>query len=146
MNRELSIHKSIKFNAEKSIVWDALVNPNIIKEYLFGTEVISEWKAGSAMIFQGEWEGQKYKDKGNIFAIEPEKLFQYNYWSRFSGLEDKEDNYSLITYLVEEENGQTILTLTQQGFANDQAKEHSDVSWSMILEKMKELIENESTQ
>ena len=36
MNRELSIHKSIKFNAEKSKVWDALVNPNIIKEYLFG--------------------------------------------------------------------------------------------------------------
>jgi len=143
MNRELSIHKSIKFNAEKSKVWNALVNPIIIKEYLFGTEVISDWEEGSSMIFQGEWEGQKYKDKGNILAIEPEKSFQYNYWSRFSGLEDREENYSLISYQIEEEDGQTILTLTQQGFANEQAKEHSDASWSMILEKMKELIEKD---
>ncbi len=145
MNRELSIHKSIKFNADKSKVWDALVNPEIIKKYLFGTEVISDWKEGSAMIFQGEWEGQKYKDKGNILAIEIEKLFQYNYWSRFSGLEDKEENYSLVTYKVDEDGDQTTLTLTQQGFANEQAKGHSEAGWSMILEKMKELVEKGSS-
>ncbi len=141
MNRELSIQKSISFNAKKSKVWEALVSPEIIKEYLFGTEVISEWKAGSTMIFQGEWEGQKYKDKGNILAIEPEKLFQYNYWSRFSGLEDKDENYSFVTYQISEEGNQTVLTLTQKGFANEQAKEHSEVSWGMILEKMKEIVE-----
>lgn len=145
MNRELSIQKSINFNAEKSKVWEALINPEIIKEYLFGTEVISEWKAGSAMIFQGEWEGQKYKDKGNILAIEPEKLFQYNYWSRFSGLEDKDENYSFVTYQITEEGNQTILTLTQKGFANEQARDHSEISWGMILEKMKELIEKDSS-
>lgn len=143
MNMELSIQKSINFNAEKSKVWEALVNPEIIKQYLFGTEVISEWKAGSTMIFQGEWEGQKYKDKGNILAIEPEKIFQYNYWSRFSGLEDKDENYSFVTYQISEEGNQTILTLTQKGFANEQAKDHSEISWGMILEKMKELIEKD---
>lgn len=141
MNRELSIQKSISFNAEKSKVWEALVNPEIIKEYLFGTEVISEWKVGSTMIFQGEWEGQKYKDKGNILAIEPEKIFQYNYWSRFSGLEDKDENYSFVTYQISGEGNQTVLTLTQKGFANKQAKEHSEVSWEMILKKMKEIVE-----
>lgn len=143
MNRELSIQKSINFNAEKSKVWEALVNPEIIKQYLFGTEVISEWKAGSTMIFQGEWEGQKYKDKGNILTIEPGKIFQYNYWSRFSGLEDKDENYSFVTYQISEEGNQTILTLTQKGFANEQAKDHSEISWGMILEKMKELIEKD---
>lgn len=141
MNIELSIQKSINFNAEKSKVWDALINPEMIRQYLFGTEVISEWKAGSTMIFQGEWEGQKYKDKGNILAIEPEKLFQYNYWSRFSGLEDKDENYSFVTYQISEEGNQTVLTLTQKGFANEQSKDHSEISWGMILEKMKKIVE-----
>ena len=37
----------------------------------------------------------------------------------------------------------TILTLTQQGFANEQAKEHAESSWEMVLNNMKELIEKE---
>ena len=141
MDRSLSIEKKIKFNAAKSKVWDALVNPEKIKEYLFGTEVISDWIEGSAMIFQGEWEGKKYRDKGNIFVIQPEIFFQYNYWSRFYGLEDNEENYSIVSYQIEEEGDQTVLTLIQQGFANEQAKEHSEISWGMILEKMKEIVE-----
>jgi len=140
MNK-LQLRKVIKFNADRSKVWDALVNPEIIKEYLFGTEVISDWEVGSRMIFHGEWNGSEFNDKGNILAIEPEKLLKYNYWSIFSGLDDKEENYSVITYQLKEEGGQTVLLLTQEGFNDKHAKEHSEMSWDMILEKMKEIVE-----
>ncbi len=141
MNK-LQINKVIRFSADKSRVWDTLVNPDIIKEYLFGTEVISDWKVGSEMIFRGEWNGIEFRDKGNILAIEPEKLLKYNYWSIFSGLDDKKENYSVITYQLDEDNGQTILKLTQEGFKNVYAKQHSEMSWDMIFEKMKEIIED----
>jgi len=133
MNK-LQLRKVIKFDADKSKVWDALVNPEIIKEYLFGTEVISDWEAGSRMIFHGEWNGSEFNDKGNILAIEPGKML-------FSGLDDKEENYSVITYQLEEEGGQIVLLLTQEGFKDRHAKEHSEMSWDMILEKMKEIVE-----
>src|SRR5215831_12593852 len=92
------LKKSIHINASTSKVWDALVNPAIIKQWLFGTNTISDWKVGSPIYFTGEWQGTAYKDKGTILQFEKEKVFQYNYWSGFSGLPDTIENYSIITF------------------------------------------------
>jgi uncharacterized protein YndB with AHSA1/START domain len=141
MDKNLSVTASIDINAEAFKVWDALINPEKIKVYLFGTETISEWKVGSPIIFQGEFQGIKYQDKGTIKDIKPHKLLQYDYWSGFSGLEDKPENYSLVTYKLESANNKTTLILTQTGFANDQAHQHSLNAWTQVLEKIKELTE-----
>lgn len=143
MNKSLKVKKEIFINATISKVWFAIVNPEIIKQYFFGTQVESEWKVGSPIIFKGDWEGNKYRDKGTILAVEPEKILQYNYWSGFSGLEDKAENYSLVTYLLEKKDNGVLLILTQAGFANEQAMEHAVKGWDMVLGKMKELVEKD---
>ena len=76
MRKELIVKKTINVNTDTSQVWDALTNPDKIKEYLFGTETISDWKVGSPIIFQGEYQGQKYKDKGNILDIKEGQFLQ----------------------------------------------------------------------
>ena len=139
MLKELTVKKTIEINADSSEIWDVLTNPDRIKLYLFGTEVITNWKIDTPIVFQGEYEGQQYKDGGTILAIETEKLLQYNYWSGFSGLENKEENYSIVTYELNSIDNKTALTVTQQGFASEQAKEHSDKNWTMVLEKIKEI-------
>ncbi len=141
MSEKHKVEKTIEINADKSKVWNALTNPDIIKQYFFGTEVVSDWEVGSEIIFQGEYQGRKYRDKGNILKIETEKIFQYNYWSGFSDLEDKEENYSIVTYKLNEANGKTKLLLTQENIANEQSREHSDKNWDMVLTQMKEIIE-----
>ena len=113
----------------------------MIKQYFFGTEAISDWKAGSSLIFQGEWEGNSYQDKGNILAAEPGTLLQYNYWSGFSGLEDIPENYSLVTYRLEGDPDHTVLTLTQEGFSGEEAKAHAEGGWAMVLDNLKKLLE-----
>lgn len=100
MNRNLKVTKSIEINTSSETVWDALTNPEKIKVYLFGTETITDWKIGSPIIFQGEYDGHKYKDKGNVLLKIPNETLRYNYWSGFSGLEDKPDNYSIVTYHI----------------------------------------------
>jgi uncharacterized protein YndB with AHSA1/START domain len=139
IDENLTVTKTIEINSSPSSVWEALTNPDKIKLYLFGTEVISDWKTGSHIVFQGEYQGQQYKDGGTILAIEPEKLLQYTYWSGFSGLENKEENYSTVTYTLDTKGNQTTLTLIQKGFANKQAREHTDQNWTMVLEKIKEI-------
>lgn len=141
MNKELKLSKSIQFLANISKVWDALINPKKIKLYLFGTEVISDWKKGSQMIFQGEWEGQPFQDKGYILDIEYEKIFKYKYWSGFSGLSDSAENYSTVTYQLESVGNHTVLNLVQEGFANEQARSHSEMSWDIVFQNMKEILE-----
>jgi len=141
MNKELTVTQSIEIGADKSKVWDALINPEKIKTYLFGTETLTDWKTGSEIIFQGEYQGHQYKDKGTIIDIKTDELLQYSYWSGFSGLEDKPENYSLVSYKLDTANSKTLLTLTQQGFANEQAQQHSQTAWTNVLQQIKQLTE-----
>ena len=127
----LDISTTIK--APVSKVWDALTNPALIKQYLFGTNTVSDWKVGSPITFSGEWEGKAYVDKGKILAIEKEKYLKYNYYSAFSGKKDEPASYSIITYSVRSEKGHTVFELTQDNFDNAEAREHSEKNWRMIL-------------
>lgn len=141
MNKELTVTTSIEINADKAKVWDALTNPEKIKVYLFGTETITDWKTGSEIIFQGEYQGHQYKDKGKILDIRAGELLQYSYWSGFTGLEDKPENYSLVAYKLDTSNGKTLLTLTQTGFSNEQAQQHSQTAWTRVLQQIKQMTE-----
>ena len=60
---------SITINATAEKVWHALTDPRMIKKYMFGTSVISDWKEGSKIIWKGEWEGKSYEDKGKIIHL-----------------------------------------------------------------------------
>lgn len=141
MNKELIVTTSIEINADKAKVWDALTNPEKIKGYLFGTKTLSDWKAGSEIIFQGEYQGHQYKDKGKILDIRKEELLRYSYWSGFTGLEDKPENYSLVAYKLDTTNGKTLLTLTQTGFSDEQAQQHSQAAWTNVLQQIKQMTE-----
>ena len=141
MKNDVVVKKTIKINVNASKVWNALTNPKIIKKYLFGTKVITDWKVGSEISFQGKWEGKKFKDRGTIEKFEIEKVFQYTYWSTFSGLEDKKENYSLIIFELSENGKTTKLTVSQKGFADKTSQEHSEKGWSVVLQKIKELLE-----
>ncbi len=138
---KLVAKQSIEINAPISKVWDALVNPRIIKEYMFGTDAVSDWKKGSPLIFRGEWQGKKYEDKGIILAIEKEKTLKYTYFSSMSGLPDKPENYAVITLEVSHAKSYVVLSLSQDNIVTEQAREHSEKNWKMVLETIKTIIE-----
>ncbi|HTD40922.1 MAG TPA: SRPBCC family protein, partial [Mucilaginibacter sp.] len=73
----LSLNTSIEVNAPAGKVWEALTNPEIVKQYFFGTNVKTDWKKGSPIIWEGEWEGKTYRDKGEILDIDPGKFVRY---------------------------------------------------------------------
>jgi uncharacterized protein YndB with AHSA1/START domain len=135
------LNKTININASISKVWNGLTNPDLIKEWLFGSIVISDWKVGSQILFTGNWQGTNYADKGTILAFDPGNKFQYNYWSGFSGLPDSPENYSVITFELTPNDNATILTLTQSNFATETGYEHSDKNWDATLELLKKIIE-----
>ena len=141
MNKNLSIEVNITIHADISVVWDALVNPDVIREYFFGTEAVSTWEVGEPIMFRGIWEGKSYEDKGIILKNEAEKEFQYTYWSSMSGTNDDSENYATITYKVESKGKETVLTVIQTGFATEEQKEHSRENWTMVLGNIKSILE-----
>ncbi|HXB39289.1 MAG TPA: SRPBCC domain-containing protein [Bacteroidia bacterium] len=142
MRQDLIVSQSITINGPVSVVWKGLTSPEIIKNYLFGTETITDWKEGSEIVFQGEYEGHKYRDHGVILKIIAGQILSYSYWSGFSGLEDKPENYSTVTYtLAKKHENSTEFTWTQKGFANEEGKKHSESGMAAFLQKIKEVIE-----
>jgi uncharacterized protein YndB with AHSA1/START domain len=141
MTNTLTLNTSISINAPKSKVWMALIDPEEVKKYFFGTVLKSDWKVGSAITFSGEWEGKPYLDKGIILQIETEKILKYKYWSSFSDLEDKPENYATIVYSLEEKAGQTAIFISQDSIKSKEALDHSEQNWQMIMKSLKELLE-----
>lgn len=142
MNHNLSVSQSVTVNTDVKKVWDALTNPSKIKDYLFGTETITDWKVGSSIIFQGEYQEQKYKDKGVILDFKPMETLTYSYWSAFTGLEDQPENYSKVTYNVKQIDANTTeFTWTQIGFANEAGYNHSKTGMTDFLKGIKAVME-----
>jgi uncharacterized protein YndB with AHSA1/START domain len=149
MNNLLIVTNTITINASIDKVWDALVNPEQTKKYMFGCETVSDWKAGSALLWQGNYEGKEMIFvKGIVLQIDKPKLLKYTVIDPNSGMPDIHENYLNVTYSLSAQNAQTILTVTQDGFetAADGKKRYQDVynngeGWNPILVQIKQLVE-----
>lgn len=143
MEKKLVCETSITIEANASKVWKAITTPRLIKKYLFGTTVTSDWKEGSAITYEGEYNGKDYKDKGVIKKLEPEKIFQSTYWSSMGGKKDKPENYNLVTYTLSPKAGKTVVTLSQDNIQSEKEKEHMEENWKMTLKSLKKVVEEE---
>jgi len=128
-------------NAPASKVWDAITRPELIKKYLFDTDVISDWKVGSPILYRGEWQGKAFEDKGEILEIEPKKRLVSTHWSPLSGVPDLPENYHKVTYELSENDGATEVTILQDHNASEEEKTHSEANWKAVLDGMKKLLE-----
>ena len=137
----LVVSHSVTVNPSSESMWEALTDPEKIKVYLFGTEIIIDWNVGSPISFQGNYEGQTYQHNGNILEVEKNKTLKYNYWSSFSVLKDKPESYAVVKYKLEKNNGQIVFTWKQEGFANEAGKCHSGNGLKIMLDQIKEIAE-----
>ena len=133
---------SVSVNAPIAKVWEALTEPEVIEQYMFGTKVISDWKEGSQITWKGEWQGRKYEDRGVILKLEPERLIQYSHFSPLSGLPDAPENYHTVTIELSNLGTHTLVSLSQDNNPTEEAREHSEKMWKAMLATLKKTLEN----
>lgn len=151
MNKPLIVKNTVTINAPIASVWDALVDPEQTKKYMFGCETVSDWKKGSPLLWEGMYEGKEMIFvKGIIVDIIPEKLLVYTTFDPNGTMEDIPENYLTVTYQLSTEKKQTILTVTQGDFSTvaDGQKRYEEASnngegWNPILVAIKNQVEAE---
>ncbi|REA64082.1 SRPBCC domain-containing protein [Dyadobacter luteus] len=141
MNRKLVATTSTAIHASPADIWQALVEPSMISQYLHGTHAESEWKVGSPITFTSEWQGKSYIDKGTILEINPERVLSYSYWSSMSGTDDYEDNYAHVTYHISHYDDESTLTITQDNLETDEDVVKAEENWMIVAGKIKSLTE-----
>jgi len=141
MNQKYIATVSIEINAPTSRVWEALTKPDLIKQYMFGTQVATDWQVGSPITYSGMWEGKAYHDKGKVLEVEPQKRLVSTFWSSMAGLPDLPENYQTVSYELAPIPTGTRLTLAQDNNNSAEEASHSEQNWKMVMEGLKKLLE-----
>jgi len=142
----LVIEKSIIVNSPVSHLWKVLTKPEYTKEYMFGSEVYSDWEEGSKI----EWKGfQDLKEtvfvKGIIIKINPEKYLSYTTFDPQGGLPDIPENYLQVSYDLKPKGDQVLLTISQGDFSQvaegEERFKDSEQGWEATLPEIKRIAE-----
>ena len=142
MARGYEAVKTVTIQAPPDEVWKALTDPDMVKRYMHGTEMSTDWKKGSSIYWRGEWKGRPYEDKGTVLVVEPKKRLSYTHWSPMGGSEDKPENYHTVTYTLTEKDGTTTLTVTQDNNpTEEEAHQMAENNWGPVLEGLKSTVE-----
>lgn len=142
MNKGFVATSSITIDAPASEVWEALTAPEIIKQYMFGTNVVTDWKVGSPIVWKGEWQGKSYEDRGKILEVEKNRVLKYSHFSPLSGTPDVPENYHTVTVKLMNDGVGTIVQLLQDGNKTEESRRHSEKNWTMMLESLKKILES----
>ena len=151
MTNQLFVKSSITIYASAAKVWDALINPEKTKKYMFGCETVSDWKIGSPLLWQAEYEGKETVFvKGEIVDLQPEKYLKYTTIDPNSNIDDTSENYLTVTYELISDDGKTILNVKQgdyltvaDGERRYQEAYNNGEGWDPILTEIKKLVESE---
>jgi len=144
MTKEYIARAEIVIHAPASDVWDALVKPELISQYLFGTEVTTDWQVGSPITYKGVWENKPYEDKGEVLQVDREKTLVSTYWSSMSGLPDMPENYKTIRYELSLDQKGTKLVITQDNNDSEEEANLSAEKWKGVLGGIKKIVEAEN--
>jgi uncharacterized protein YndB with AHSA1/START domain len=149
MSDSMIVTNTITIDAPVAKVWDALVNPEQTKKYMFGCEPITDWKPGSSLLWKGVFDGKELiAVKGEVVDIQPGKYLVYTVIDPNSTIPDIPENYLTVTYDLKEQNGQTVFTVTQGDYAKvaEGQRRYDDTmqegGWESILVQIKKVAES----
>src|SRR5438128_12162992 len=117
MDKNLVATATTTVHAPASDVWDALVDPAKIKQYMFGTNVVSDFKEGSPITWKGEWKGKPYEDKGVIKRATHGRVLEYTH------------NEHTVIVELSGNHGTTKVSLRQDNNPDEKAKLESEKKW-----------------
>lgn len=132
---------SVVVAAAPARVWSVITDPAAVKEFMFGTDVVTDWKVGSPIRWRGEWQGKAYEDKGEILEFVPERKLVMTHFSPLTGQDDVPENYHTLTWTLEPDGDSTRLTLAQDNNASPEAASHSQAMWDSLVQSVKEIAE-----
>lgn len=122
-------------------VWNTLTQPELVKRWQYGSDVITDWSTGSDIRFRTEWEGKVFEQWGKILEVRRNELIKYSLFAPRPDLEDKPENYFVMHYVLTPENNQTKLEIIQEDDRPNAAQEADQGEENPILQALKMVAE-----
>ena len=104
----------VKIIAPMRKVWLALTVPDLVKQWQYGSDLLTTWEVGTPIIFRNEWDGRVFEQKGNVLEFSPESRLKYSLFFPGPDLQDSPANCFFMTYELTESEGVTSLLVRQE--------------------------------
>jgi hypothetical protein len=82
-----------------------------------------------------------FEQWGKILEIQPAKLLKYSLFAPRPELEDKPENYFIMSYILTTENGKTMLEIVQEDNRPNAVQEEPQGEENPVLKSLKDLAE-----
>lgn len=132
---------TLKINATVQKVWNSITKPELVKLWQLGSDLITTWEVGSRIEFITEWEGQIFKQWGKVLEIQRDKIIRYSLFAPRPDLDDKPENYFIMSYILNAENGLTTLEIVQEDNRPGAVQEEPQGEENPILQSLKQIAE-----
>lgn len=146
MTERLVARVSLTIRAPRARVWRALVDPEAIKQYILVSDVVSEWRVGSPILWKSEFQGKAFVIKGTVLRLEVERLLEFDQSRPIFRASQvvRPSDYHRVAIELEDEGTKTQLSLTDSGSKTERELAHSQGGWQLALGNMKALVEGTS--
>ena len=132
---------TIKINAPIHKVWDIITKPEFVKLWQYGSDLLTTWESGSDIRFRTEWEDKVFEQWGKVLEFRPNEIVKYSLFAPRPDLEDKAENYFIMSYVLTDVNGQTKLEIIQEDNRPNAIQEEPQGEENQVLRSLKQLAE-----
>jgi uncharacterized protein YndB with AHSA1/START domain len=132
---------TIIITASTEKVWDTITKPGLVKLWQYGSDLLTTWEIGSDIKFRTEWQDKVFEQWGKVLEVRPNKLVKYSLFAPRPDLEDKPENYFIMSYVLTDENGQTKLEIFQEDNRPNAVQEEPQGEENPVLMSLKQLAE-----
>jgi uncharacterized protein YndB with AHSA1/START domain len=132
----------VEIIAPKRKVWLALTVPDLVKQWQYGSDLLTTWEVGTPIMFRNEWDGGVFEQKGNVLEFVPESRLKYSLFVPRPDLQDIPEHYFFMTYELTQSEGVTSLLVRQEDPRPSQPNESpGEDEGPDVLSWLKELVE-----
>ena len=132
----------VKIIAPRRKVWLALTVPDLVKQWQYGSDLLTTWEPGTPIVFRNEWNGQIFEQKGTVLEFSPESRLKYSLFFPRPDLQDIPEHHFFMTYELAERDGITSLLVRQEDPRPSLPDESSGGDGGPdVLSQLKELVE-----
>src|ERR1044071_550967 len=100
--------------SQPSNVWSWLTEQHLMKKWMgepeMNLEITTDWVVRNPIIIRG-FHHAKFENKGVVLKYEPYRIIQYTHLSSISRLPDLPENYTIITFRLNQQEQQTALKI-----------------------------------
>lgn len=125
-------------------VWRVLTDTHLMKKWMgepdMKIDICTDWVVGNPITVSG-FHHAHFSNTGKVLCFEPYNKVSYSSKSSLLHLDDKAENYTVISFTLEPAKNGTLLTLSLNNFPDEIIRKHHEFYWRMTMMLIKNFAE-----